>query len=226
MSSLCRDDPQPKMRNYDNHIYSNGGEDDILANIPIFVLELNERSESKPSTSHSKAVYHDPDPGTTSEFTIGSLVEVSNDVSEEPLYGVIRWMGVEEQARFVLVGVELEEEQSHLPLTLTDGTHNGERFFRCAENRALFVPLGQCRRDSRFQDGAPAPVHQVSEKVFDKVCGGCEGRAAGLSSGFWFFRSVRSSRDRLRRCVCPRRRMSRRCAGSSGGYRVITIRVI
>lgn len=158
-----------KMRNYDNHIYSNSVQDDILDNIPLFVLELNERAEVKPSTSHSKAVYHDPDPGTTNDFTVGSLVEVSNDVSEEPLYGVIRWLGAEEQSKFVLVGVELEEEQSHLPLTLTDGTYNGERYFKCAENRALFVPLRQCHKDSRFQDGIPTPVHQVSEKVFDKV---------------------------------------------------------
>lgn len=159
------------MRNYDNHIYSNTGQDDnILDNIPLFVLELNERAEtSKPSTSHSKAIYHDPEPGSTNDFTVGSLVEVSNDVSDDPLYGVIRWLGAEEQSKFVLVGVELEEEQSHLPLTLTDGTHNGERYFKCAENRALFVPLRQCHRDSRFQDGTPTPVHQVSEKVFDKV---------------------------------------------------------
>lgn len=157
------------MRNYDNHLYSNSSQDDLLDNIPIFVLELNERTDSKPSTSHAKAIYHEPEPGTTNDFSVGSLVEVSNDVSEEPLYGVIRWMGVEEQTKFVLVGVELEEEQSHLPLTLTDGSHNGERFFKCAENRALFVPLRQCHRDSRFQDGAPTPVHQVSEKVFDKV---------------------------------------------------------
>lgn len=157
------------MRNYDNHIYSNSSQDDILDNIPIFVLELNERSESKPSTSHSKAVYHEPEPGTTNDFTVGSLVEVSNDVSDEPLYGVIRWMGIEEQSKFVLVGVELEEEQSHLPLTLTDGTYNGERFFKCAENRALFVPLRQCHRDSRFQDGTPTPVYQVPEKALDEV---------------------------------------------------------
>lgn len=170
---------KPKMRDvktYEEHIYSNNNaDDDILNNIPLFVLELSERNEAlvqaKASTSQPplKAVFYEPEPGTTNDFTVGSLVEVSNDVSDDPLYGVIRWMGTEAQSKFVLVGIELEEEQSHLPLTLTDGTHNGERFFKCASNRALFVPLKQCHMDSRFQDGTPTPVLQAAEKSFVKV---------------------------------------------------------
>lgn len=161
-------------RNYDNHIYSNS-EEDILNNIPLFVLELSEKNDqlktqvATTSQPPLKTVYYDPEPGTTNDFTVGSLVEVSNDISDDPLYGVIRWMGIEPQSKFVLVGIELEEEQSHLPLTLTDGTHNGERFFKCGSNRALFVPLNQCHKDSRFQDGTPTPVHQASEQVFFKV---------------------------------------------------------
>lgn len=161
-------------RAYESHIYSNNHtEDDVLNNIPLFVLELSERNEAlaKASTSQlpSKAVYYEPEPGTTNDFTLGSLVEVSNDVSDEPLYGVIRWMGTEAQSKFILVGIELEEEQLHLPLTLTDGTHNGERFFQCASNRALFVPLKQCHRDSRFQDGTPTPVQHTEQNSFIQV---------------------------------------------------------
>jgi hypothetical protein len=157
-----------------NHIYSNN-DYAFLNNIPLFVLELNEKSEKASTSAHNapdKPKYHNPKPGATKDLTIGSLVEVSNDVAEEPLYGVVKWMGVENGTNFVLVGVELEEEHGELPLTLTDGTHNGERFFKCAENRALFVPLDQCHQDSRFQDGIPTPVHQAAEPNFQSVSEG------------------------------------------------------
>ncbi|EFA04206.1 Ubiquitin carboxyl-terminal hydrolase CYLD-like Protein [Tribolium castaneum] len=142
--------------------------------------KINEKSE-KASNIPDKPKYHNPKPGTTKDLTVGSLVEVSNDVSEEPLYGVVKWMGAEEGSNFVLVGVELEEEHIDLPLTLTDGTHNGERFFKCAENRALFVPLDQCHQDSRFQDGVPTPVHQAAEPNFQSMeCPVIEGAVAPL----------------------------------------------
>lgn len=159
----------------DEPIYGNVQANDVFK-IPLFVLELSEHEEKRhniPSTSHSAnniPIYYDPEPGTTNDLTIGSLVEVNNDVSEEPMYGVIRWMGVEGKSKFVMVGVELEEEQSHLPLTLTDGEYNGNRFFTCGSNRALFVPLGQCQRDSRFTDGVPTPLHSITEtKTFGMV---------------------------------------------------------
>ncbi|KAJ8931320.1 hypothetical protein NQ314_015782 [Rhamnusium bicolor] len=128
--------------------------------------KINEKSEQVARSStfyvNDKPKYHDPEPGTTNDLVIGSVVEVLNDISKDPLYGVVRWMGVENGANFILVGVELEEEQSHLPLMLTDGTHNGDRFFKCADNRAFFVPLEQCHKDSRFQEGTPTPVHQAA----------------------------------------------------------------
>ncbi|KAJ3632851.1 hypothetical protein MTP99_009834 [Tenebrio molitor] len=146
--------------------------------------KLNEKSEKASTSAHNapdKPKYHNPKPGATKDLTIGSLVEVSNDVAEEPLYGVVKWMGVENGTNFVLVGVELEEEHGELPLTLTDGTHNGERFFKCAENRALFVPLDQCHQDSRFQDGIPTPVHQAAEPNFQSMeCPIIEGAVAPL----------------------------------------------
>lgn len=157
---------------YANTIYGNNIEEDAV--IPLCVLEINERSNSLQDdgdqvASTSQTIFYDPEPGSTNDLTIGSLVEVMNDVSEQPLYGVIRWMGVEAGSNFILTGVELEEEQSHLPLILTDGTHKGQRFFDCANNKALFVPLNQCHKDSRFQDGITTPIHNVTEKMFGKV---------------------------------------------------------
>ncbi|KAJ8947473.1 hypothetical protein NQ318_009776 [Aromia moschata] len=131
--------------------------------------KINEKSEQLARSStfyvNDKPKYQDPEPGTTNDLVIGSLVEVLNDISDVPLYGVVRWMGIENGTNFILVGVELEEEHSHLPLTLTDGTHNGERLFKCADNRALFVSLDQCHMDLRFQEGGANPG----------TSGGCRG---------------------------------------------------
>ncbi|XP_059616795.1 ubiquitin carboxyl-terminal hydrolase CYLD isoform X2 [Phlebotomus argentipes] len=86
---------------------------------------------------------------------VGSVVEVSTDVSED-LYGVIRWIGYTPgnaaAAKGLLVGVELEEDQPERPLTLTDGSYNGVRLFKCPLGRALFIPPSQCSKDRRFQD--------------------------------------------------------------------------
>ena len=49
---------------------------------------------------------------------------------------------------FFHLGLEMDEEDS----TFTDGTFQSERFFSCAPNRALFIPLSRCKLDSRFQD--------------------------------------------------------------------------
>ncbi|KAL3282859.1 hypothetical protein HHI36_006019 [Cryptolaemus montrouzieri] len=134
--------------------------------------KINEKSEAlaKACTSKNcdKPRYVEPQKGTTHDLSIGSLVEISNDVTDTPLYGVIRWMGIENGTNFILVGVELEEDlPENLPLMLTDGSHNGEKLFKCLEKRALFVPIQQCHKDSRFMDGLPTPVHQPSEKLFD-----------------------------------------------------------
>ncbi|XP_018326905.1 ubiquitin carboxyl-terminal hydrolase CYLD [Agrilus planipennis] len=165
-------------------------QDDIYNQIPLTVLELNrskeptqhERLGDMPSTSNRKdppILYYPPDPGTTKDLSIGSLVEIANVVAKEPLYGVIRWMGVDVITKQVLVGVELEEEQTHLPLNLTDGTHNGKRYFKCAENKGMFVWLEQCQKDSRFLDGTPTPSYN-SDKVFGKDCPIIEGAIAPL----------------------------------------------
>ncbi|GJQ86512.1 CYLD [Trypoxylus dichotomus] len=177
----------PKKTKYNLERTSNKEKNTFLStksiNISPKLSEQEEKTHNGPSTSYSTSnipLYYDPEPGMTNDLTIGSLVEVNNDVSEEPLYGVIRWMGVEGKSQFVMVGVELEEEQLHLPLTLTDGVHNGHRFFTCSSNRALFVPLGQCQHDSRFADGVPTPLHSITEKTFGMECPIVQGCVAPL----------------------------------------------
>lgn len=151
---------KPKL--YTNYYYDY--EDDF--NIPLSVLELNRSNPDVKVSSPTLIHYHSPTPGTTNDLTVGTLVEIVNTVSPDPLYGVIRWMGVEPSTKEVLVGVELEEEHIHLPLTLTDGTHHGQRLFECAENRSIFVPLSQCHKDPRFAERAQVQTQHVSEKVF------------------------------------------------------------
>ncbi|KAJ0055971.1 hypothetical protein NL108_017054, partial [Boleophthalmus pectinirostris] len=83
---------------------------------------------------------------------LGSMVEVNNP----PLYGVIRWIGHIRGIRDSVAGIELEQELS----AGTDGSYLGERYFQCAPNKALFVKLRKCRRDSRFPE-PETPVNQV-----------------------------------------------------------------
>lgn len=92
-------------------------------------------------------------------FEIGSVVEVFLDSSA--YYGVIRWLGftkndghfkidsirnTDKNFKIVIAGLELEEEINGL----TDGTLNGKRLFTCPPNRAYFISLQDCSKDSRF----------------------------------------------------------------------------
>ncbi|KAJ0006191.1 hypothetical protein NQD34_013464 [Periophthalmus magnuspinnatus] len=86
------------------------------------------------------------------ELGLGSMVEV-NDPAQ---YGVIRWIGRIRGTRETVAGIELEQELS----AGTDGSYLGERYFHCAPNKALFVKLRKCRRDSRFPE-PETPVNQV-----------------------------------------------------------------
>lgn len=148
------------------NVYANLADLDEDNNLPLFVLEINERSEA---SARSKPRYSEPQKGAANDLTVGTLVEISQDVTEEPLYGVVRWLGVENGTDFVLVGVELENDTEDLPLELTDGTRNGDRLFDCPDKRALFVPIQRCHKDSRFQDGLPTPVHKPSDDPIDNV---------------------------------------------------------
>lgn len=46
----------------------------------------------------------------------------------------------------MMAGVELEEECSGC----CDGTSGGKRYFSCSQRRGCFVPLSQCKKDTRF----------------------------------------------------------------------------
>ncbi|XP_017099136.2 ubiquitin carboxyl-terminal hydrolase CYLD isoform X1 [Drosophila bipectinata] len=90
-------------------------------------------------------------PGT--DLAIGSLVEVSNSVVSEDLYGVIRWIGFPPgPSKSLLVGIELEDESNLKSMITSDGRHNGVRLFTCPEGRAVFVPANRCTADRRFAD--------------------------------------------------------------------------
>lgn len=87
---------------------------------------------------------------TLGDHEIGSLVEITID--SIPRYGVIRWIGDDpnssERNGEVLAGLELEEE---IP-NGCDGSLNGQQLFTCTNRRGYFVPLNQCRSDSRFNN--------------------------------------------------------------------------
>jgi ubiquitin thioesterase CYLD len=101
------------------------------------------------------------------ELELGSLVEVT--VNGEARHGIIRWIGHLQQADpsdqrdgsgggeeenqkrkpsagVVTAGIELEEECAGC----SDGTAGGIRYFSCGPRKSYFVPLHECRKDSRF----------------------------------------------------------------------------
>lgn len=124
---------------------------------------------------------------------LGSVVEVSTDVSED-LYGVIRWIGYSPGnsggGKGILVGVELEEDQPEMPLTLTDGSYNGIRLFKCPPGRALFIPPTQCTKDRRFQDIERPSTSTAPDnyKLFGHVdCPIVSGSVPPLSELLFFF---------------------------------------
>ncbi|XP_054283750.1 ubiquitin carboxyl-terminal hydrolase CYLD isoform X2 [Macrosteles quadrilineatus] len=97
------------------------------------------------SGSEGGSYYDSPDHG---DLGVGSVVEVK--VNDEPHYGVIRWIGNipgDKPGRRV-AGIEMEEEHAGF----TDGTFHNRRYFTCNPQRALFVGINQCRKDSRFLD--------------------------------------------------------------------------
>lgn len=133
--------------------------------IPVVVLEhwTSDSPIKNISDDENTSTFYDT-PASNSNLTVGTLVEVSTDISD-PLYGVIRWVGTDG-----LAGVELEEDHEHLPLELTDGMHKGQRYFTCSAGRALFVPLSQCQKDGRFQDDPRPSLPESSlSQTFGKV---------------------------------------------------------
>nr|CAG4644669.1 EOG090X03LH [Leptodora kindtii] len=86
---------------------------------------------------------------------IGSLVQVTS--SQDPLYGVVRWLGKPSGSQ-VLVGIELEEEIEEG----TEGTFSGHRYFTCPPRKGVFVPHRNCKLDTRFNNLSTTHTTQAS----------------------------------------------------------------
>lgn len=149
------------------------------------------------NSSDGSSYYDTPEriiPGSQdSSLGIGSMVEVQ--VKGEPYYGVIRWIGVilGDVAPRKVAGIEMEEEH----VWCSDGTFNGRRYFQCNPQRAFFVNLNQCRKDSRFQEtranltepkaedfggldspiipGVIQPVYRDRDMFIEDICGKYKG---------------------------------------------------
>ncbi|KAA0712940.1 Ubiquitin carboxyl-terminal hydrolase CYLD [Triplophysa tibetana] len=78
----------------------------------------------------------------SAEITVGSLVKV---MYNGPVYGIIRWIGYMPDFPEKRAGLELEND-----FGVSDGTLNGERYFKCAPKCGLFVKLSSCKPDDRF----------------------------------------------------------------------------
>ncbi|XP_056606123.1 ubiquitin carboxyl-terminal hydrolase CYLD isoform X1 [Triplophysa dalaica] len=78
----------------------------------------------------------------SAEITVGSLVKV---IYNGPVYGIIRWIGYMPDFPEKRAGLELENDCG-----VSDGTLNGERYFKCAPKCGLFVKLSSCKPDDRF----------------------------------------------------------------------------
>lgn len=79
---------------------------------------------------------------------VGSMVEVMSD-NGVTLYGVVRWIGVPEGKKNCWAG--LEQDNEIISSDGSDGMFGTKRYFTCKGNTALFVPLNQCKPDSRFK---------------------------------------------------------------------------
>ncbi|XP_043946223.1 ubiquitin carboxyl-terminal hydrolase CYLD-like [Protopterus annectens] len=84
------------------------------------------------------------------DLEIGSMVEVKAK-NNATVYGVLRWIGKLSAYEEDYAGIELDYEMKEC----TDGTFKGQRFFRCASNRGMFIKLAECKPDGRFLSSLP-----------------------------------------------------------------------
>ncbi|KAL0274106.1 UNVERIFIED_CONTAM: hypothetical protein PYX00_006615 [Menopon gallinae] len=116
--------------------------------------DIWETHNSEHSSSDESPEYYDtPKPSldniSSDKLGKGSVVELVH--KGQPYYGVIRWIGTipdngDTHPSRLIAGIEMEEEVSGF----TDGTFHNKKYFNCNPNKALFVPLSECRKDSRF----------------------------------------------------------------------------
>lgn len=106
------------------------------------------------------------------DLALDSAVEVT--VAAGNSYGTIRWIGTLPGRQETMAGLELDEE-----IGVSDGTFKGERFFKCAHKRALFVKLSSCRPDSRIQRTSAShsermPIVEETERETERSTGKLE----------------------------------------------------
>ncbi|XP_016297915.1 ubiquitin carboxyl-terminal hydrolase CYLD-like isoform X2 [Sinocyclocheilus anshuiensis] len=106
---------------------------------------LNSRNAKKGSILLNTDVSGSIQSLSHSSLEVGSMAEVIS-LNGLTVYGVIRWIGVPEGKKNCWAGLELDNAAT----TCSDGTIGTKRYFTCEGNKALFVPLTNCKPDSRF----------------------------------------------------------------------------
>ena len=81
-------------------------------------------------------------------FEEGTLVELHILDQNDPIYGVVKWIGYPTDDRSKMAGIELEEEISGG----TNGWHEGTQLFACPDRKAVFVPLTHLMPDKRYEN--------------------------------------------------------------------------
>ncbi|KAF7208836.1 ubiquitin carboxyl-terminal hydrolase CYLD [Nothobranchius furzeri] len=94
----------------------------------------------------------------TPPLEVGSLVEVVSNTGVK-VHGVIHWLGVPEGKTGDWAGIELDYDVNGC----SDGLYQGQRYFTCKGNRALFVPITKCSPDSRFIHSSTEGPVRVTE---------------------------------------------------------------
>uniref|UniRef100_A0A672SXU1 ubiquitinyl hydrolase 1 n=1 Tax=Sinocyclocheilus grahami TaxID=75366 RepID=A0A672SXU1_SINGR len=128
---------------------------------------LNSRNAKKGSILLNTEVSGSIQSLSHSSLEVGSMAEVIS-LNGLTVYGVIRWIGVPEGKKNCWAGLELDNEVT----TCSDGTIGTKRYFTCEGNKALFVPLTNCKPDSRFlfiPNEIPKPLEPPSVTLLEDL---------------------------------------------------------
>ncbi|XP_038570967.1 ubiquitin carboxyl-terminal hydrolase CYLD isoform X1 [Micropterus salmoides] len=127
-------------------------------------LQLVAKGEVPADSMDVDTTLVDPNTDLYMDLSVNSVVEVNMGAGN--LYGIIRWIGNLPGRPEIMAGLELEEDKG-----VSDGTFKSERVFKCPPKRGLFVKLGSCRPDSRFQSTS-ADQSETMLKQDDMECKG------------------------------------------------------
>ncbi|XP_059393297.1 ubiquitin carboxyl-terminal hydrolase CYLD [Carassius carassius] len=128
---------------------------------------LNSRNAKKGSIILNTDVSSTIQSLSHSSLEVGSMAEVIS-LNGLTVFGVIRWIGVPEGKKNCWAGLELDNEVT----TCSDGTFGTKRYFTCEGNKALFVPLTNCKPDSRFlflPNEIPKPLEPPSITLLEDL---------------------------------------------------------